>query len=115
MPDFNKLKPLKYHRTILTVLILVLLIILIFTPKNFFQWNNSVENNSAKVVAKSGLKIRQSPNLDAEIITTVKFGENINIIDKETKNDFVNGETGKWYKIEYENKIGFAWSKYISD
>ena len=104
MPDFNNLKPLRFHRKVLSIVIIILLAILIFAPKHFLSGENNLINENPKVIAKSGLKIRNSPSLNSEIITTIEFGENIKIIDKEIKSDIVNGENGKWYKIEYKNR-----------
>ena len=61
------------------------------------------------------LKIRKEPNANSEIITTAKYNDEIKIIEKDAKTDFVNGENGKWYKVEYENQEGYAWSKFISE
>ncbi|EKT4520775.1 SH3 domain-containing protein [Flavobacterium psychrophilum] len=115
MPDFNNLKPLRFHRKVLSIVIIILLAFLIFAPKHFLSGENNFNNDNSKVIAKSGLKIRNNPSLNSEIIATIEFGENIKIIDKEVKNDIVNGENGKWYKIEYKNQIGYAWSKFISE
>lgn len=115
MPDFNNLKPLRFHRKILSIVIFLLLVFLIFSPKHFFNNGNNFANEAPKVIAKSGLKIRSNPSLDSEIIATIKFGEDIKIIDKEIKNDIVNGVNGKWYRIKYKNQVGYAWSKFISE
>ena len=106
MADWNSLKPLRFHRKVLTIVIIILLAFLIFAPKHILSNNNNFNNSEPKVTAKSGLKIRNNPSLNSEIIATVKFEENIKIIDKEIKNDVVDGENGKWYRVEYENQIG---------
>jgi uncharacterized protein YgiM (DUF1202 family) len=115
MVDWNSLKPLKLHRKILTFVIVFLLLFLIFAPKNIYIISSNFKNDEPKVTAKSGLKIRTNPSLNSEIITTVKFGENIKVIDNEIKKDIVNGENGNWCKVEYRNQTGYAWNKFISE
>lgn len=117
MANWNSLKPLRLHRRILTIIIIGMLAFIIFIPKHILSKNsNSLNfNNTAFVTAKSGLKIRTEPNINSEIITTAKYNEGINIIENNAKTDFVNGENGKWHKVDYKNQEGYAWSKFISE
>jgi uncharacterized protein YgiM (DUF1202 family) len=115
MADWNSLKPLRLHRRILSIVIFFLLAFLIFAPKKILSTENNLLENEPKVVAKSGLKMRNEPSLNSEVIATVGFNENVKIVDKEIKSDIINGQSGKWYKIEYENKTGYAWNKFISE
>lgn len=117
MANWNSLKPLRLQRRILTFVIIGMVTFIILTPKHFLSKNsNSLDYNSKPfVTAKSGLKIRKEPNANSEIITTAKYNDEINIIEKDAKTDFVNGENGKWYKVEYKNQEGYAWSKFISE
>lgn len=117
MANWNSLKPLRLQRRILTFAIIGMVAFIILTPKHFSGKNsNSLDFDSEPfVTAKSGLKIRKEPNANSEIITTAKYNDEIKIIEKDAKTDFVNGENGKWYKVEYENQEGYAWSKFISE
>ena len=50
-----------------------------------------------------------------QLLQKSKYNDEINIIEKDAKTDFVNGENGKWYKVEFENREGYAWSEFISE
>lgn len=56
---------------------------------------------------KDPLNIRQQPNLDSAIITTVKKGSKLRILD--------NSKSQNWYKVELSNgTVGYANSQHIT-
>lgn len=65
----------------------------------------SVEINKTGYVSADGLKVRKGPSTDAEEITSFSKNHKVNII----------GQTGKWYKIDFDGEIGYISAKYISD
>jgi cell wall-associated NlpC family hydrolase len=63
------------------------------------------EINAVGEVTADALNVRSQPSESGEIIGTLKTGEIVNIITK---------TGGKWFKVDYMGKIGYACSDYIS-
>jgi uncharacterized protein YraI len=112
MVNWESLKPLRTHRTIMTFVIIALVVIF-FLPNHIsnLNWKN---NTQSKVIAKSGLKIRTAPNLNSDVLITLPFNETIEVVNGNEKLDIVHGENGIWCKVQYNNLEGYAWSKFIS-
>ena len=67
---------------------------------------SSEERRTGYVVTESSpLNMREKPSTDAAIITTIPKNSKITVIGKE-----ING----FYKVEYNNKVGYASSRWIS-
>jgi uncharacterized protein YgiM (DUF1202 family) len=117
MPNWEELKALRTHRTIMTYVVIALIAFLILTPRHFLSKGITTSNDieKARVNAKSGLKIRETPNLTSNIITTVPYYEYLKILDKTSNPDYIDGVSGNWYKVEYQNTVGYAWSIYIDE
>lgn len=63
------------------------------------------ELNKTGYVSTDGLRVRKGPSTDTEAIDSLEKNDEVKIV----------GETGKWYKIDLNGKIGYVSSKYISD
>lgn len=118
MADWSQLKPLRLHRNMMTIVIIVLGIILLYMPSKkqaATTPNQEIILSTAIVISKSGLKIRQEPNLNSSVLSTVPCNMSLNIIDKNGTTDNVDGKTGMWYKVDYEGITGYAWSNFIKE
>lgn len=115
MIDWKELDSLKIHRTIMTFVVLGLLAVLILMPRHFLKTRVSLLQgfNTTKVTAKSGLKIRIKPNVNSKVLIVVPCNETLKIEAKYFKIDFVRGHSGSWYRVEYKDIKGYAWSKYL--
>lgn len=63
------------------------------------------ELNKTGYVSADGLRVRKEPTTDSEEIDSLSKNDKVKII----------GQTGNWYKIDLDGKIGYVSSKYISD
>lgn len=63
------------------------------------------ELNKTGYVSTEGLRVRKGPSTDTEEITSLSKNDEVKII----------GQTGKWYKIDLNGKVGYVSAKYISD
>lgn len=70
-------------------------------------------NGTVKTVQGSNLNLRDQPSDKATIINKIPDGTKIKIVDEDAQVVVVNGEKGKWLKIEYNGVIGWAWGKFI--
>lgn len=70
-----------------------------------------------KVMAKSGLKLRLNPNLDAPVLDIIQYGEEVTKTTDyvEARHPLkVNWVEGSWIKVNYENQIGFVFDGFVS-
>ncbi len=65
-------------------------------------------------VAKSGLRIRNSPDLKSESIALIPFGEKVEIIDAKEKKTKINNLSGNWMQVEFQHHRGWTFSGYLS-
>lgn len=118
MANWSSLKPLKTQSTILTIVALVLVAILIFTPRHAFRIGQSnlftTDSESRSIVnSTSGLSIRNEPKKNSKLLITAPYQAKLNIIETDVAQDFINGKSGYWYKVEYRGITGFAFGNYI--
>jgi uncharacterized protein YgiM (DUF1202 family) len=89
-----------------------------------------IDEECNTVIAVNGLNIREKPTKNAKIIGKIPFGKRIKHLTKysfevDTITDYFNVSdypygrnqvykfTGKWAKIEYEDKIGYVLDAYL--
>ena len=61
----------------------------------------------------SDLRLRSAPSIKASIIAQIPNGSTVNILEYSDKIVELNGEMGKWCKVDYDGKIGWVWEKFI--
>jgi len=118
MPDWSSLKPLKTQSTVLTIVAMFLIAVLIFTPRHAFKLNSSnsfakVTEGSSIVIAESGLSIRDQPNKNGNLLITAPYQSKLSILEINIAQDYINGKSGYWYKVEFKGTVGFAFGNYI--
>ena len=67
------------------------------------------------VLAPSGLNIREKPNQNSSISTTIPFGTEVKADFSKMIPATINGFTGGWVPVAYEGKDGYAWSQYLAE
>ena len=118
MVNWSSLRPLKVHLTFMTIVILVLVSILVLTPRHAFRKEVAVSPNkkaASSVNAINGLLIRNAPNISGIVLRTAPYRSLLTIIDGDAASDVINGKAGHWFKVEYDGIIGFAWGNHISN
>lgn len=77
--------------------------------------NTSFINVPARVKTKDGnrLILRSQPNRNANEITRLQDGSSVVIVRYTDTEDFIDGKSGKWCQIKYEDYDGFAWGGYL--
>jgi hypothetical protein len=61
----------------------------------------------------SNLRMRDGPSLNSSVIISIPNKSKFLILEYSDKLDFVNGQSGNWYKIKYADQIGWAWGNFI--
>jgi hypothetical protein len=85
----------------------------IVVDNNIQYFNPDIRYGTIKTLQGSNLNIRSEPSDKATIINKAPNGEKVKILGEDDKIVTVNGEKGKWLKIEYGGKIGWAWGNFI--
>ena len=120
MADWSSLKPLKNHSRIMAVIAIILIAILLLTPRHAFRTqaaSSELEATSKKPTVKAigGLSIRDEPNVNGTLLRTAPNHAVLNIIGKNGASDNVGGKRGNWYRVEYDGVTGYAWGNYIDE
>ncbi len=120
MADWSTLKPLRVHLVFMTIVVLVLASVLFFTPRGVFKSQNKnldkeIYDKNLSVKALNGLSIRNKPSIKGLLVATAPLHAKLSILDDNAALDNIGGIHGKWYKVEYNGIIGYAWGNYIGN
>ena len=96
-------------------------ILIIFTIGLFFNvcsGTNYKEGDTLRVISKSGLNLRDSPNLNSDKIFLMPFREEVEVTNtfgfELSKKDTIEGRIGNWIQIRVKDKVGFAFDGYLT-
>lgn len=73
----------------------------------------SYANSTFYVLAKSGLNLRAGANTTAKVLTTVAYGEQVEVLDDNQGDITIDGMKGTWCKVKYKNTEGFLVNLYL--
>jgi len=77
--------------------------------------NGQIDTSFLFVYAKSGLKLRNEPNLKSETIAVAAYGEAVKRIREiDTFHSRIEDRRGKWLKVNYQGQIGYMFSGFLS-
>lgn len=65
------------------------------------------------VVAKSGLNLRETPDIKADIVKTIPFSSLVRVIKIDTKKVKINGRTGHWVQVISGLRKGWVFDAYL--
>lgn len=116
MADWESLNPLRTHLKILNWVITCLTFVLLIVAFRFFGSNPPKDNLSvrAKIIAKSGASIRESPSKNGKILIIAPLHSEIEIIQRKAQNDTIDNRKGSWVKVRYQKKTGYVWEHLIN-
>ncbi len=65
--------------------------------------------------AKSGLSMREQPNINAKILEKIPYGEKLVIVANTEQQVPIatEGFTGFWWKVKYNEKVGYIVNSYV--
>lgn len=66
-----------------------------------------------QVNASPSLIIRDSPSIDGEKLGSIPNGEEIEVLEITDDTDTIDGETGKWVRLEWDGVEGYVFGAYI--
>lgn len=96
---------------------LIGIVVLLLINMSAFGNGLSTDKPELKVMSKSGLKLRLSPNLDSPVLEVIPYGETLLL-----EEDFISAEgsfsvswtKGRWIKVQYENLVGFVFDGFVT-
>lgn len=65
------------------------------------------------VDAKGGLKVRQEPDAKGKVITTLKDGSTVAVLEETGDPVMISGQTGKWTKINAGSITGWVFGGFL--
>ena len=98
---------------------LVIVLFLVFNfgnaqDQNYLEFSKEFEINEKVYLFGDNVKLRKSPSTNSEIITLLKIGEPLKIVEKSTETLMYNGIDSPWYKVKYNNQQGYVIGGLIS-
>ena len=79
------------------------------------QAQDQQETTSLYVTASSGLSLREYNNLNSTKMAIMPYGAKIEVVTLESNNTMnIRGVKGGMHQVSYNNKVGFAFSGYLS-
>lgn len=75
----------------------------------------AAQNNFQYVAIKTGLSIREKPDVNAKVIEKIPYATKIQVLpgDPDMKMIITEGMTGFWRKAKYNNKTGYIIDSYL--
>jgi hypothetical protein len=79
-----------------------------------YAFSTETENiNFRYVGAKSGLMMREKPDVKGKTITLIPEGEELVLIEEKSEKINIAGKKGKWSKIKWKDKTGWVFGGFL--
>lgn len=65
------------------------------------------------VIASSGLRMRESPNLESKKIVTIPFASKVKILSRDGAQQEIHGIRGNWLEVDWNEKRGWVFDGYL--
>jgi Bacterial SH3 domain len=81
----------------------------------FYSMHVAAQETELYVAAKTGLNIREKPDVNAKVLDKIPYATKITLKDtgEEAKKINTEGLTGYWKKVTYNNKTGYIIDSYL--
>ncbi len=80
----------------------------------FIVYSVSAESDNLRYVgAKSGLMMREKPDVKGKAISLISIGEEVLLLEEKPEKISIAGKTGKWSKIKWKDKTGWAFGGFL--
>lgn len=70
--------------------------------------------SSWAVITSSHLRLREQPDVEARIVTTLWRGYVLEVLAKQNESAVLEGETDFWYHVRYDGLQGWVFGAYLS-
>ena len=80
----------------------------------YLSENYEFKNGEIAYMFGNDVKLRDQPNTESDVLSLLKIGEQIEILEKSNSEMEFDGIESPWYKIKSKNKVGFVLGSLIS-
>lgn len=80
----------------------------------YLSENYEFKNGEIAYMFGNDVKLRDQPNAESNVLTLLKIGEQIEIIEKSNSTMQFDGIESPWYKVKTSDKVGFVLGSLIS-
>lgn len=80
----------------------------------YISENYEFQNGELAYLFGNDVKLRDQPSTESNVISLLKIGERIEILEKTNSTMLFEGLESPWYKIKFNDKIGFVLGSLIS-
>ena len=77
---------------------------------SFYSYNYG----NKQIVTERLVNFRKDASTNSDVITVLKFGDKVELINQNVKWDTINNKVGNWAKIKFRNDTGFLWQDFLS-
>ena len=93
-----------------TILFLLLILLNFNNCKKLTEYTG---NTKLKVIAKSGLHLREKPDQKSKSIILLPMNSELELLDNSKQMETISNQTGEWLKVKFKDKEGFAFSAFL--
>ena len=67
------------------------------------------------IIDSPTLNMRSGPSLSSDVVLRIPANSEVEILFYDTQTYYLNGKAGKWCRIKYAGKEGWAWGNFINE
>ena len=92
------------------------IVLLLLQISFIYSLNRFYIPHSEYYMMDGNVNIREEPNLNAKILGKLQRNDKITLVGEQTwEIQEINGFESWWFKIQFNNIIGYVWGEYIAD
>lgn len=83
-------------------------------PKMEKKAEKPAMKKDAWIVPKVGLRYRDTPDLNGKKLGVIPYSEKVVLVEEKGNDMTISGVTGKWSRVEWNNKTGWVFGGFLS-
>lgn len=81
-----------------------------FKDSSFFNYNRKSE----QLIIERLVNFRSKPNIDSSVISVLKMGDKVDVLQTHVCYDTVGGHRGTWTQVRLDKDTGYVWGSFVS-
>jgi hypothetical protein len=73
-----------------------------------------IPQNARLVIAEEGLRMRDNPTLDGEVVCVIPFEDSVILLEEKGEESTISGKTGKWSLGQWNEKKGWVFGGFLT-
>lgn len=87
----------------------------IYNYSGFLSQNEAVINEDRWIDSPDGLKLRDAPGLDGNMITVIPGNARVTLMREQGEELSIDGRSGVWSKVNWQEQAGWVFGGYLRD